>query len=150
MRKAPFHATPRHMAPHHRPLISVLSHPYPPLGLRSPTPAHASLYQLITLARVDLSARGFCARSPAAAAFLGSLLPLPRPPHPKRVLLSPGTTSGVSACSMSLFFEPGALLVLHLLITSIRQLAQRCTISSAPRVDRAADSTAMMSSSCQG
>ena len=66
----------------------------------------------------------------AAAAFLGShfVTPASAATSEARAPLHPGTISGVSAYSMSLFFEPGALLSLHLLITSIRQLAQRCTI----------------------
>ena len=69
-------------------------------------------------------------RGGAAAAFLGShfVTPASAATSEARAPLHPGTISGVSAYSMSLFFEPGALLSLHLLITSIRQLAQRCTI----------------------
>jgi hypothetical protein len=54
-------STPRHaMSPHHRLLISVFPTPYPPLGLRSPTPVRASLYQSSSSCSTSPSAR-FCA-----------------------------------------------------------------------------------------
>lgn len=128
MRQAPFHATPRHMSPHHRPLISVLSHPCPPLGFAlSLHPARASLYQLIALLDSSVcevllgdSARQGSLAWSVPCCVLGFLLPLLRPPHPKRVHAHQEQPRAFQlACSLSQ--APLKQPLLHLLITSIRQ-----------------------------
>ncbi|KAI9439312.1 hypothetical protein H4582DRAFT_131605 [Lactarius indigo] len=100
-------SVPRHaMSPHHRPLISVLSHPCPPLGLPS-TPACASLYQLITL--LVSSVCDVLLRDSACMTRYGSMLLrsgffflMPSAITSDALCSWPGTTSDVSS-------NPGSL-----------------------------------------
>lgn len=109
------------MSPHHRPLISVFPTPYPPLGLKlSYSRASFSLYQSSSPCSTPPSVYGILRDKFwfHDGVFWVLVTPTFGRHHLNRVL-SPGTTSGVSACSLSR--APQFLLRLRLLITSIRQ-----------------------------